>query len=89
MVGNYLKIFNDASSGVKKFSFIVFLLAVSGQRPNYPSSKPTKNWDKLEAEVKQEVYDFVSWINKHVSCSVELSVNLPCLYIYFRKKKKN
>nr|WNT99869.1 suppressor of G2 allele of SKP1 [Gymnema sylvestre] len=32
----------------------VNVATVSSQRPNYPSSKPTKNWDKLEAEVKKE-----------------------------------
>ncbi|KAJ0099719.1 hypothetical protein Patl1_20240 [Pistacia atlantica] len=32
--------------------------AVTGtQRPTYPSSKPTKDWDKLEAQVKKEEKD--------------------------------
>ncbi|XP_044468469.1 protein SGT1 homolog B-like [Mangifera indica] len=32
--------------------------SVSGaQRPTYPSSKPTKDWDKLEAQVKKEEKD--------------------------------
>lgn len=29
--------------------------AGGAQRPTYPSSKPTKDWDKLEAQVKKEV----------------------------------
>lgn len=33
-----------------------YQFAVSGtQRPSYPSSRPTKDWDKLEAQVKMEV----------------------------------
>ncbi|XP_071732626.1 protein SGT1 homolog B-like [Rutidosis leptorrhynchoides] len=31
--------------------------SVSNQRPTYPSSKPTKDWDKLEALVKKEEKD--------------------------------
>jgi len=34
----------------------VFISAVQSERPAYPSSKSrTKDWDKLEAEVKKEV----------------------------------
>jgi len=35
----------------------LFIHAVQSERPSYPSSKPrAKDWDKLEAEVKKEVW---------------------------------
>ena len=30
-------------------------VASGSQRPSYPSSKPKRDWDKIEAEVKKEV----------------------------------
>ncbi|PWA80795.1 SGT1-like protein [Artemisia annua] len=32
-------------------------ISTGNQRPSYPSSKPTKDWDKLEAQVKKEEKD--------------------------------
>ncbi|KAK9060870.1 hypothetical protein SSX86_018050 [Deinandra increscens subsp. villosa] len=32
-------------------------VSTSAQRPSYPSSRPTKDWDKLEAQVKKEEKD--------------------------------
>lgn len=32
-------------------------VSIGNQRPKYPSSKPTKDWDKLEAQVKKEEKD--------------------------------
>ncbi|XP_076930056.1 protein SGT1 homolog [Bidens hawaiensis] len=32
-------------------------VATAAQRPTYPSSRPTKDWDKLEAQVKKEEKD--------------------------------
>ncbi|KAI3720729.1 hypothetical protein L2E82_31722 [Cichorium intybus] len=32
-------------------------VSTGNQRPSYPSSKPTKDWDKLEAQVKKEEKD--------------------------------
>ena len=38
-------------------SFTVVPLHFAGsQRPTYPSSRATKDWDKLEAQMKKEVY---------------------------------
>lgn len=50
------------TSGVPCFIFAEFdqslcCFAASGsQRPSYPSSKPRRDWDKIEAEVKKEVW---------------------------------
>jgi len=38
-----------------KHSCLACFPAESAQRPSYPSSKPKKDWDKLEAEVKKQV----------------------------------
>lgn len=61
MVGIYMKNFRLILI-IYVFSLTFCVLAVSSQRPSYPSSKPTKNWDKLEAEVTKEVYEFISLI---------------------------
>jgi len=35
----------------------LFIHAVQSERPSYPSSKPKKkDWDKLEAQMKKEVW---------------------------------
>ncbi|KAI9160299.1 hypothetical protein LWI28_006951 [Acer negundo] len=41
-------------SGQSAVPVRVISSATGSQRPTYPSSKPTKDWDKLEAEVKKE-----------------------------------
>ncbi|KAK2654000.1 hypothetical protein Ddye_013856 [Dipteronia dyeriana] len=41
-------------SGQSAVPLRVISSATGSQRPTYPSSKPTKDWDKLEAEVKKE-----------------------------------
>ncbi|KAF5442179.1 hypothetical protein F2P56_034866 [Juglans regia] len=38
---------------ISAFNFAV----IGSQRPTYPSSKPKKDWDKIEADVKKEEKD--------------------------------
>lgn len=50
-----VKIFKNWSKCVVSHVIICSYAAVVSQRPVYPSSKPGKDWDKLEAEVKKQV----------------------------------
>jgi len=34
----------------------------ANQRPSYPSSKQTRDWDKIEAQVKKEVCKCVNYL---------------------------
>ncbi|KAJ0043437.1 hypothetical protein Pint_17559 [Pistacia integerrima] len=57
-VSDWLADFNILLISLSTSIILATDFAVTGsQRPTYPSSKPTKDWDKLEAQVKKEEKD--------------------------------
>lgn len=55
-VSNYVHPLISRMIYVKDVLSLTMNFAVTGsQRPSYPSSRPTRDWDKIEAQVKKEV----------------------------------
>lgn len=75
------------------------LTGTGSQRPLYPSSKPKRvDWDKLEAQVKKEVFcqPDLSFLFLKLGCRVcfttvccgELDFDLRCHFVAFQEKEE-
>ncbi|KVI04690.1 CS domain-containing protein [Cynara cardunculus var. scolymus] len=57
------------------------------QRPVYPSSKPTKDWDKLEAQVKKEVCLLTDSLLRETNASLGCKANYTVLCFQEKDEK--